>query len=77
MSFWDDRPSAVTLVEDALSYDATVATSAMQAAESVVESCGTLRSKATTRQTLTSMRAAYSLGTCREAADDDGGHGAD
>jgi hypothetical protein len=45
MSFWDDRPSAVTLVEDALSYDATVATSAMQAAESVVESCGTLRSK--------------------------------
>lgn len=76
MSTWDDRPSAVTPVQDALSYDATVPTSAMQAAESVMEPCGTLRSKATTRQTLTSMRAAYSLGTCREAAEDDEGHGA-
>jgi hypothetical protein len=42
-----------------------------------LEACGRLKTKATTRQALTLMRAAYSLGTCREAADDDGGHGAD
>ena len=66
----------ITPVQDALSYDATVPTSAMQAAELVEEPCDTRRSKATTWRTLTSMRAAYSLGTCREAAEDDDGHGA-
>src|SRR4029077_18298564 len=52
--------------QEALSYEVTVPASAMQAAESVEEPCNTRRSKATTWQTLTSMRAAYSLGTCRE-----------